>query len=313
MRSGMIVLLCVLCVLAGCSGYSIEDDTVFYNSGKHGPVAIEGADAASFRKINREYGRDRSRVYLWGRPVADADPDTFKPYARTHYARDRAQVYFQWRAIDGADLASFRLLGRHGVDRRRAYSGGTAREVCDIATLDLDAHRWPMDAACVYSPYNLVRVDDADRASFRALSSAHAVDRVRGYSLLSPIGEPAAHEDRLRRVEVCDPQSLALEQDWITDRLCVYSDRFHRIDGIERASFRVIDRHFAADARHVFDTDGARVDVDPTTARPHPGCAGCIRDANACYRGRLRIDCDTRQLLPETPLPGAAAPASAQP
>lgn len=294
-----IFMLLAVVLLGGCGDYVVEKDAVYYrHAGWFNVEKIDGADPASFRRIDREYAADRSRAYFRGRPIAGAAPATLQRIDGSEYAHDGRNVYAQTLLVPGADVASFRRMGRFGIDRHRAYSGATPRPLCAIESLATDAHGWYTDRHCVYSPVNLARIEEADRASFRPLSASHASDARYGYSLLSPIGTPTDHRYGLRVIDdVCDAGSLRHERGWLVDDRCVYDQHFIRIEPLDRASFRIISSQYAADRMQVFDSRGVRRDdLDPATARPHGrDCPSCIRDNRRCFDEFREVPCRSKR------------------
>lgn len=77
------------------------------------------------------------------------------------------------------------------------------------------------------------RVLNADAATFR-LVGGNGVDRHRAYYGMSP-------------KSICDPESFTIELGWIVDKLCVYDDELSRINGVDRPSFKPLDRDYAKD------------------------------------------------------------------
>ncbi|GEM_PF-3509595 len=288
-------LLLIAALLCGCGDYVVENDAVYYRqAGWFNLQKIEGADPASFRRIDRDYAADRDRAYFRGLHIDGADPAAIQRIDGSEYARDGHDVYSQTTRVPGAHVASFRSMGRFGVDRQRGYFGSIPRELCDIASLSADVHGWYTDRQCVYSPVNLARIEEADRSTFQSLGIQHARDARRGYSLLSPIGTLEDARYGLRLVDdVCDVASLRIERGWLLDDQCVYDQEFRRIEHVDRASFRIITTYYAADGQQVFDIRGVRRhELDAATARPHGReCATCIRDDIHCFNGDEQVSC----------------------
>jgi hypothetical protein len=78
------------CSLEGLkNGYYIEADTVIYYSGfpAHKYI-VHGADASSFKPINKEYGKDKAHVFYCEYIVKNADPVSFK-VMEGFYSKDK--------------------------------------------------------------------------------------------------------------------------------------------------------------------------------------------------------------------------------
>jgi hypothetical protein len=71
------------------NGYYIEADTVMFYSGfpAH-KFIVQGADASTFKIINKEYGKDKTHVFYREYVVKNADPVSFK-VLEGFYAKDK--------------------------------------------------------------------------------------------------------------------------------------------------------------------------------------------------------------------------------
>jgi hypothetical protein len=105
---------------------------------------IEGADAATFRYIDRGYARDaKPRVRRRGADaVKDAASFVLLDYA---FARDNATAYCHVTPIASSDAGSFVVLDSHyAKDRSRVYwcgmesDGGARKPYVKIVALDAD-------------------------------------------------------------------------------------------------------------------------------------------------------------------------------
>ena len=109
-------------------GYWRNRKALYYASK---PVA--GADPDSFRLfgLSQEYGLDKLRVYRDGVPLAHLDPSTFQ-VIDFGYARDRSGVYHHGKPMPGADPESFsvRIDGR---GRDKSYGYEYAKRACTWA------------------------------------------------------------------------------------------------------------------------------------------------------------------------------------
>ncbi len=82
---------------------------------------LEGADAASFRYIDRGYARDASYVWLDGErhDVKDAASFTLLDYV---FTRDASTAYCHMKPIAGSDPATFAVVSSHyAKDRAHVY------------------------------------------------------------------------------------------------------------------------------------------------------------------------------------------------
>jgi hypothetical protein len=66
------------------------------------------ADAASFRPLEGPYAGDGQRVYWMGKPIAGADPHTFRVLnADFECSADRERAYYRQTVIADADPRTF--------------------------------------------------------------------------------------------------------------------------------------------------------------------------------------------------------------
>lgn len=129
MKSIPIISLMVLLIFTGCKhGYKVEDGKVFYeywNEGigiGQGKQFVEEADAKTFKEIkfncdcDLEFGGDKSKLLIDGKPIRDIDPNTFK-FVGNYIFKDKDSVYFfgfyndiNNCAIKGIDPDKLKLL-----------------------------------------------------------------------------------------------------------------------------------------------------------------------------------------------------------
>jgi hypothetical protein len=96
-----------------------KDSRTVHVNGK--PIA--DADPSTFRVLQGAYAQDARHVYYFSDPVLNADAASFRPLDGP-YASDVHRVYWMGKAIDGADLATFRVLNAAfecSADAGRAY------------------------------------------------------------------------------------------------------------------------------------------------------------------------------------------------
>lgn len=96
-----------------------RDSRVVAVNGK--PVA--GADPATFRVLGGAYARDDRRVFYFTDQIADADLTSFHPVDGP-YAIDSRRVYWMGKPIAGADPSTFRVLNADfecSADQKHAY------------------------------------------------------------------------------------------------------------------------------------------------------------------------------------------------
>ena len=89
----------------GYSGYARDKNYVY----RYGDI-VEGADAETFKSLNRYYIKDKNHVYTdYGKIIKDADADSFKILNKT-FAKDKNHIFALNVIIKEADLNSFEWL-----------------------------------------------------------------------------------------------------------------------------------------------------------------------------------------------------------
>jgi hypothetical protein len=96
--------------------WRIEEGKVYWgDSGK----PIRGADAGTFRVLNKIWARDAKRVFVYDSLLRGVDADSFE-VLNMLYARDRFRAYYSFGVIKTADASTFRALD-NGI-RKTEYS-----------------------------------------------------------------------------------------------------------------------------------------------------------------------------------------------
>ena len=121
-----ICLIIVLCILAGCSGYKIEGDEVYWqmlDEGRGKTLSlVSGADADTFVILGHErYGKDSTGCYYEGQLIPEADADSFESIS-DYYAKDAQRAFYGGEPISGADGNTFRILeGNWSCDENNCF------------------------------------------------------------------------------------------------------------------------------------------------------------------------------------------------
>jgi len=190
------------------------------------------ADKDSFEVLKeRDYAKDKNRVFYKSEEFPGADPATFEILERDRFAKDKKHVYVMTYPIPGAEAASFRILeGPYSRDAVRIYCGTVTVETSNVEAFEplectsmwhissnknsflfdygesfskLEISRdhpavtgsgWGRDGKYYY--YGPGRVAGADYASFKIVSDYEAVDKDRKYFWTFPEDELPARRER---------------------------------------------------------------------------------------------------------------------
>ncbi len=120
--------------------YSVDRKHVYYRDGRSGiDNIVVSADPATFVKIEKQvemdehcgfsYWKDKNSVYLQGKKIEDADPNTFEiiPYKGRYcnagqYSLDAQHVFYNNAVVEDVDRSTFVYNGSYTItDRRGVY------------------------------------------------------------------------------------------------------------------------------------------------------------------------------------------------
>ena len=104
------------------SGFAADRAAVYHYTLTIGkPSILRGADPASFKPLECDYGMDASRVYFQHTRVPKAKPPSFRLLG-LHYATDGKHIFYANRVVEGADVASFSEDPDDGTIGRDAFT-----------------------------------------------------------------------------------------------------------------------------------------------------------------------------------------------
>lgn len=149
---------------------------------------IPNAHGPSFRPLTGEYWRDDRRVFVATSEVGGADPETFRPLAISPWARDAKDAYRGSVAVGAEDVGSFEAINFYWArDAKAYYSMHGFRVVkvpCDYDSMKVLNRGYAKDKARVF--WHARVIEGADVATFEVVSNISARDRNRRYSLGDP-------------------------------------------------------------------------------------------------------------------------------
>ena len=146
-------------------------------------VLMTQADAGTFKVINENYVRDKSKVYLNNKVVPSLNPNQINTYG--NYIWDQKSVYFGIRKLAKADTATLQPLpltvaegtyfaygpdysdNSYMRDKKYVYSHGSVLDKADSKSFERLTHMYTKDKRHVYRKDKIVAGVDA--ASFQVL------------------------------------------------------------------------------------------------------------------------------------------------
>jgi hypothetical protein len=253
------------------AGYHVRGDAVFYLHTFPGKAAqIDGADAASFDPLDRTFAKDRSSVYVDGRPLPDADPNSFVLLDRPDFAKDADHVY-QRDTVLSDDPAHFELLGGNLTKDGSAVYWSDGHVLSDdpahfSIVSDSDYYLFTKDGRTVH--VNGSPVVGADPATFGVLKGGYAQDDDGIFYFTDRIADADA------------PSFEVLDGPFASDARNAYW-MGKAIPGADGSSFHVLNANFecAADRTRAYYRDKVIVDADPRSFPPEHAVTGCSENS----------------------------------
>ena len=253
--------------LFNAGGYHVRGEKVYYLLSFPGDAfEIDGADPSSFEAFDQTYARDKSTVYVDGRPLADADAATFEVLDRPGFAKDTHRVYQRDRRLSD-DPAHFELLdGGLSKDSTAVYwsdGGVLSDDPAHFAIVShVDHYLFTKDSRTVHVNGN--PLNGADPATFDVLQGAYARDD----------GQVFYFADEIAGADIATFR--AIEGPYAGDASRVYW-MGKPIDGAEPATFRVLNSDFecSADARRAYYRNIVVAEADPSTFPPNRAVTRC--------------------------------------
>ncbi len=142
-----VYLLFLLC-LSSCGsqeGYHRDSNNKwswkYYHGGemKYKYVEIDSVDHSTFKKLNSDYGKDKSHVFYQTSIITDADSKTFE-IIDGRYSKDANSVYFENQKLVYASPKSFEVLDwPYAKDRGHVYCG--TLPLIDLSRKEVDEFR----------------------------------------------------------------------------------------------------------------------------------------------------------------------------
>jgi len=184
-----IALMLLLVACGGDQGYKVRKDNVtfgIWDGSKTVIYDVKGADPNSFKVLlEKQLGADNDNVYHQQNLIAGADAKTFKVLNRWH-SIDKNRGYHDGKVIPNSISDSFESLNSTvSKDANDVFIATDAIDACDAKSYKLLVNYWATDNECVYSGFN--KIKEADLATFQGLNRFYAKDKNRVYITLSRV------------------------------------------------------------------------------------------------------------------------------
>ena len=207
---------------------------------------------------NTGYFKTETSVYLNGRIVPDALPNTFKPFEEdSAYAIDEQHVFYNGKIINEADPATFQPVkivsqeekfALYWKDNQYVYLEGKVLENCDAATFTSIAHSYGRDVHKIY--YRDKILHGANPKTFYFITDAVGRDD----SSLFVFDTRVTESVDLETFEIVNHE----EGDYCRDKNYVYiicyrqEDPLIKVPGADPNTFLPIGRSYARDHSNVY-------------------------------------------------------------
>ena len=212
--------------LAG--GYEVKNGKVIYHTGMTGlgstsNKVVEGADATTFEKLDRYYGRDKHRAYYRGDAIKNTHGPTFELLTKP-YQKDKNHVFYAGKVISDYPK-DFRIL----FSVKHNSGGGDTK----FAT----------DGRHVFKSGSKFLPDEVDPASFERIGNTrYFKDKNHVYDIASVVesADPASFEVNAR-----------FNGTFSKDKNGVFFEG-RRVEDIDLDSHRILDRYHHKDKSAVY-------------------------------------------------------------
>ena len=199
-------------------------------------------------------------VYFIDKPIANADPKTFKYFDNSVYAKDKLSVYAREKKLVGADTVSFIPMDMsYAKDSARCYYWHNVISGADPKSFRVLESResFSRDKLHVFASHS--KIENIDPDSFQYLDGGIFTDKNGAYSIS---GSSTSVE--LTPLTNVNPKTLAaLGWGYFKDNKLVFTMTFdgklNAIPGADVQSFEVLKSGWARDKSHVYD-DGKKVE-----------------------------------------------------
>lgn len=248
--------------------YVRDKDRVFYTRQHFGPCTIEKADPETFTALSERYSKDKHNAFHECSLIESADSKTFKS-ASGFLAKDSSNVFRSGKLVPNADPGTFKHL-KHRFSNLNFYTD--------------DQH--------VYYFENIVK--DADPSTFEPIGSYFFKDHRYAYFC----------SRKCHKIDGTDIETfreLPINSNWANDRVFAHDKNrvffcaelkankpCSPLPDSDPGSFEYIDKYFSKDKSNVFFKDELVKGADAATfeifeADDHKGLYRA-RDANRIYK-----------------------------
>lgn len=243
------------------SSYVVEKIESLYYTIKNGAVyfadeLIVDADPESFvilssvplqNLYSHTYGKDKNRVYYYGKPIERIDPETIIVLSHD-IAKDNKNVIWNGMIMDNIDAASFAIVNTY----------------------------FTKDKDNVYRQRSFRLVEGADAKSIHSINDKYSKDKNQVYFEYEII--PGANSKTFRIADYDSPYMVSM------DKNTVYIGR-SPLHGSHPKTFRLLKEGYMKDKRQVYYNYRALKNADPDSFTFIPERNGYTRDKNHLYYG----------------------------
>jgi DKNYY family/S-layer homology domain len=231
-------------------------DTYFRQAKDKDHVYVEGyineaADPATYEMLEDPrgqgpYSKDNQYVFIGGRIVFDAAPETFESL-NYGYGRDDEHVFYSGFPVDGADPSTFETLNFNSAkDANHAYYGTQLITEADVATYEVDGNWYTKDKDHVFKNGQILEQFDAVtfKSFNRYVRDINGVyDKYNDFSRVEIATDPMSFEEYLNVFTKDDDNVYCNEKILEIPEIGVIADS---------ASFEYLSGSYAKDANHVY-------------------------------------------------------------
>lgn len=172
--------------------FGVHESGVYFRN--EGSQPLSRADPATFKILNKYYGKDKKTVYWFNHKVENADAATFNAISES-LGEDKTGVYYGKDRVVGANPKTYILLGgEYGKDDKNAFHIGKVVKNVDLSSFEVIYYDYAGDKNNIFFQDSII--ENADYKSFKKVDYLFSKDKNKVYfeSKIIENADPASFE-----------------------------------------------------------------------------------------------------------------------
>jgi hypothetical protein len=191
MKNKIVLILIIVLTLSSCNKYSVENDSVYYNSWNEGSGShknqLVGVNPKTFEILEYDnYAKDDKLVFYNGQIIKGVDALTFTALGDI-YAKDKNKGYYAGNSIESSKGKSFKIIDSYySTDGFDIFHTTKALKVCSTKAFKFvyndhsenEWERWTTDGCYYYFGYLKIPSNDYKNITLFKGSAGFAKDKL---------------------------------------------------------------------------------------------------------------------------------------